>query len=140
MKLIFLFSLRVTYIAYQRITKLSLRNPMFFKYTKLYEEEKHAAHVIHSFIDNVIVTRRQELVNQMTRGESTKEHANEMTNDRKSRALLDILLQTKIDGKPLTDMDIREETSSFMLAVSLVFLSNSKLNKCEIRQLIRATM
>lgn len=113
---------------------------MFFKYTKLYEEEKHAAHVIHSFIDNVIVTRRQELVNQMTRGESTKEHANEMTNDRKSRALLDILLQTKIDGKPLTDMDIREETSSFMLAVSLVFLSNSKLIKCEIHQLIRATM
>lgn len=75
--------------------------------------------MIHNFIDNIIVTRRQELVDQMTHDGSTKEHDNEieMTKDRKSRGLLDILLQTKIDGKPLTDMDIREETSSFMLAV-----------------------
>lgn len=98
------YPFRVTYIAYQRITKLSLRSSFIFKRTKLYQEEKHALHVIHSFVDNVIVTRRQELIDQST-------------NDRKNRALLDILLQTKIDGNLLSDKDIRDETSNFILAV-----------------------
>jgi cytochrome P450 family 4 len=75
-------------------------------------KEKKLLKVLHGFTDKVIAMRKEELSKQIL-GESA---ANELNNfgEKKKMALLDILLQVKIDGEKLTDSDVREEVDTFM--------------------------
>lgn len=57
---------------------------------------------LHDFTDNVITTRRQELL--IEKG----------ANIERRLALIDVLLESTIDGEPLTDLDIREEVDTFV--------------------------
>lgn len=73
---------------------------------------------LHAFTINVIQTRRKMLSN-----EKSADASNDIDDDgigrKKRMALLDLLLNTKINGKPLTDTYIREEVDNFMFAVRL---------------------
>lgn len=71
---------------------------------------------LHDFTDKVIVARREKLLN----GNVEVEHSDEVLGARKKMALLDLLLQSTIDGKPLTNEDIREEIDTFMFEVSAI--------------------
>ncbi len=60
---------------------------------------------MHGFTDRVIIARRDELIKNIN------------NNDNKERNnLINILLQSSIDGKPLSNLDIREEVDTFMFA------------------------
>ena len=88
---------------------LPLRSDFIFKLSGLHAKQKELLKILHGFTDNVIVVRREELTNNLKNGkieEDKKEKFN----------LIDILLQSTIDGKPLTNMDIREEVDTFMFA------------------------
>lgn len=89
-----------------------LRNNYTFPFTKAAKVEKRALKVLHDFTDKVIVARRQELLDAQNTnaGESPKDEVG----IKKKMALLDVLLQAKIDGQPLTNEDIREEVDTFM--------------------------
>lgn len=84
-----------------------------------YRMEKKALRTIHGYTTSVIEKRKKEL----------EENANynaidAKTNDnrvRKRLAFLDLLLQCELDGKPLTNEEIREEVDTFMFEV--IFLS-----------------
>ncbi|XP_062562700.1 cytochrome P450 4C1-like isoform X2 [Armigeres subalbatus] len=74
-------------------------------------EQRSLVQELHEFTDNVIVNRRRQLesepkldINQNEEGLYTKE---KMT-------FLDLLLNVTVDGKPLSDVDIREEVDTFM--------------------------
>lgn len=127
-----------------RVFNIIYRNPLVFKLSKLYKIESNALQVMHQFTDDVIRKRRTELLIDKGDNNSNNDGGDDaITGDdigmRKKRALLDILLHSTIDDKPLTDLDIREEVDNFMFAVSLLFM-HLKLNKIDlIRFFCRAT-
>lgn len=72
-----------------------------FPFTGLYREQKKALKIVHGFSDEVIRVRRAQLMNGSVDPEQKK-------------CFLDILLSATIDGKPLSNADIREEVDTFM--------------------------
>ena len=82
---------------------------MGFRWRKLLKITK-------GFTENVIRTRRQELQDNSNKYSQSSEKHDEDIGLRKKMALLDILLQSNVDGKPLSDADIREEVDTFAFA------------------------
>lgn len=76
----------------------------------MYRNEVEALKVLHGFTNNVIESRRNELLSK----NSTELNAEENSGIKRKKALLDILLQSSVDGAPLTNQDIREEVDTFM--------------------------
>lgn len=65
---------------------------------------------INDYVDKVIVNRHKKLVEE----NDTKQNVIEDSETKKRPALLDILLQAKIDGQPLSNEDIQAEVKTFM--------------------------
>lgn len=88
-----------------------------FRLTPLYKKQNNWLNTINSFVNEIIEKRRSELIDEMKNNESMA------TNDEKSQkrrpALLELLLQSELDGKPLTNDEIRNEVKTFMLAVRI---------------------
>lgn len=68
--------------------------------------------VMHDFTENIIEERRKTLVENATSSKSSGDVDDVGT--KRKMALLDVLLQSTIDGKPLSNEDIREEVDTFM--------------------------
>jgi cytochrome P450 family 4 len=69
--------------------------------------------ILHGFTDNVILSRRKELI-KLSETQNSEKHDEDDIGVKRKMAFLDILLQSTIDGKPLTNLDIREEVDTFM--------------------------
>lgn len=67
-------------------------------------------HVLHNFSNSIILKRRDELLKNYGKSDDGVDQGKRM-------ALLDILLKSTIDGKPLSNEDIREEVDTFMFEV-----------------------
>jgi len=85
----------------------------FFNLSPLARREKKALKVLHEFTANVITARREQL-------EKSKEDPVKAADDdddvgrKKKMVFLDILLQSKIGDRPLTDLEIRENVDAFL--------------------------
>ncbi|RZB39210.1 p450 domain containing protein, partial [Asbolus verrucosus] len=77
--------------------------------TKNYYTQRKALKILHTYTNNVITSRQEELKNK--KEEITREE-DEFVRNRK--AFLDLLLQATVDGRPLTREEIREEVDTFM--------------------------
>ncbi|GAB0099269.1 Cytochrome P450 [Sergentomyia squamirostris] len=107
----------ITNVLHLRMFDFLLRPEPFFKISRSARREKKAIKVLHDFTDRVIVARRNELLEQQHGNHDENRNGildEENLGIKKKMAFLDVLLQSTVDGKPLTNMDIREEVDTFM--------------------------
>lgn len=86
-----------------------------FKLSGDSDAEKRAVKILHKATDDIITARRNLL---MKRNEND-------TDKQKKKCFLDILLESTIDGMPLSNSDIREEVDTFLFEVIQLLLINS---------------
>lgn len=105
-----------------RFTSMWRRSDLLFNLFAQKDKKKidNLFETLHNFTNKVIVQRRGHLLKN---NGNVSEKCNEnidygMT---KKMAFLDILLQSTIDGVPLSNTEIREEVDTFLFAVSIFF-------------------
>lgn len=121
---------RISHIIHTRLSKFYLREDFIFRFSSLYNEQKNALKVLHGFADNVITERRKR---HLSESSSSKDDFDQSLGQKRKMNLLDILLQSTINGEPLTDLDIREEVDTFMFGVFLIFAIAHHDRKIKIR-------
>lgn len=115
-------SLRALQIYHIRVYDFLQRFEWYWKFTSSSKRFTHLSKRIHSFVDNVIKQKRDVY-------EKSKSHTddNVVVDDdvgiKKRHAFLDLLLRAEVDGKPLSDDDIKEEVNTFMFAVRAPYAS-----------------
>lgn len=108
-------SFSISYVLHLRIFDAVLRNNLTFPFTKAAKMERQALKIIHGFSNQVITSRRKELLEKNSQDSSRGASAEDSDlGIKKKLALLDVLLQSTVDGKPLSDADIREEVDTFI--------------------------
>lgn len=89
------------------------RNYTLFSLTPAKKRYDHALKVLHSFTHDIIEKRRKSIIDDIGAGE-----VNYLDDDavgiKKKLALLDVLLKSTVDGKPLKNSEIAEEVDTFM--------------------------
>ncbi|XP_017093177.2 cytochrome P450 4d1 isoform X2 [Drosophila bipectinata] len=101
----------ISMVLHKRMFNIFYRFDLTYMLTPLARAEKKALNVLHQFTEKIIVQRREELIKGG--GQETAE-ADVDVGAKRKMAFLDILLQSTIDEKPLTNLDIREEVDTFM--------------------------
>lgn len=103
---------RMNHVIHLRMFGVLHRVDFIFQFTNLFKQQTSALKVLHGFTDKVIKERRHKLLTE-------KNHGNEKSDEgsQEKKNFLDILLQSTIDGKPLSNLDIREEVDTFMFEV-----------------------
>ncbi|TDG41418.1 hypothetical protein AWZ03_012156 [Drosophila navojoa] len=101
----------ISMVLHKRMFNIFYRFDLTYMLTPLARAERRALKVLHSFTEKIIVQRREELL----RANSSTQSSDDVdVGAKRKMAFLDILLQSKIDDKPLTNTDIREEVDTFM--------------------------
>lgn len=93
---------------YQRMVNPLYRTEWIWKLSNVYKRQLETITYIDQFVNVLIKKRRSEILAKIADGVSEAEILKEKP------VLLDILLQSELDGKPLTNKDIRGEVNTFM--------------------------
>ena len=90
-----------------------MRIDFIFNLTPYRKQHDELLKILHDFTDNVIINRRKELMSAQQNPENDKNEQEDI-GAKKKMAFLDVLLHSRIEGKSLTNLDIREEVDTFM--------------------------
>ncbi|XP_061400079.1 probable cytochrome P450 4d14 [Musca vetustissima] len=83
-------------------------------HNKKYRHLQNCIKIMHDFTDKVIAERRDALQKSIENGTYQAGSNTDEMGIKKRMAFLDVLLQSTVGGKPLSNMDIREEVDTFM--------------------------
>lgn len=89
-----------------------------FKFSNLRNQHDKTINVLHDFTNQVIKQRRHELITKSDINQNILESDADDIGIKKKYALLDVLLNSNVHGRPLTDLEIREEVDTFMFEVN----------------------
>lgn len=104
----------------ERISSIWRRVDLLYStlFYKEKQEQDRIYRIVHDFSNKIITKRREILTNENSSGfvdfESVKNHENR----RGKSVFIDVLLGATINGKPLTNEEILDETHTFMTAVN----------------------
>lgn len=108
-----LLQFSASHVVYLRMFNAITQSDIYFNMTRDSRIWRRSLKVLHEFTENVIIKRRDELL-------KTKSKKPEKYDDdyipKKKMALMDVLLQCNVDGKNLTNDEIRAEVDTFMFA------------------------
>ncbi|XP_032594831.1 cytochrome P450 4d1 isoform X2 [Drosophila grimshawi] len=104
----------ISMVLHKRMFNIFYRFDLTYMLTPLARAEKRALNVLHNFTEKIIVQRREELLRAGQQDTEPQSAGDADVGAKRKMAFLDILLQSTIDDKPLTNMDIREEVDTFM--------------------------
>ncbi|KAH8373842.1 hypothetical protein KR200_008036 [Drosophila serrata] len=104
----------ISMVLHKRMFNIFYRFDLTYMLTPLARAEKKALDVLHQFTEKIIVQRREELIRGAANKETTTNEEDSDVGAKRKMAFLDILLQSTIDERPLTNLDIREEVDTFM--------------------------
>lgn len=97
-----------------------LQPNFIFKLTKMSTEFNECLKIIEDFNNEIITQRRLELASRQAEDQAVDDDEEEeniyLGTKKRKMVLMDILLQSQIDGKPLTDEEVREEANTFLFA------------------------
>ncbi|KAI8115368.1 Cytochrome P450 4d2 [Lucilia cuprina] len=104
----------VTNITARRFVNVWHRINWIFRLTAAedYKRLNDSIKLMHDFTENIIMERRKTLEETLQKNSHIPD-VNEF-GQKKRMALLDVLLQSNVDGVPLSNEDIREEVDTFM--------------------------
>ncbi|XP_052865272.1 cytochrome P450 4d1-like [Anopheles cruzii] len=103
----------ITNLIQLRFYDFLIRYNFFFRLSSNSRKQKKVLKVLHDYTNSVIQDRRQQLATAKS-GDGSAELSDHDLGIKKRMAFLDMLLQSTIDGQPLTDLEIREEVDTFM--------------------------
>uniref|UniRef100_T1J573 Cytochrome P450 n=1 Tax=Strigamia maritima TaxID=126957 RepID=T1J573_STRMM len=100
---------RIKEIIHRRMYNVFIWPNLLFRLSPTGQEHAKCLKILHDFTEKVIRERK------ITRKQKSQ-HESVVSEKKKHRALLDLLLETSDNGKNLSDSDIREEVDTFMIA------------------------
>uniref|UniRef100_A0A1Q3FLN2 Putative cytochrome p450 4d1 n=1 Tax=Culex tarsalis TaxID=7177 RepID=A0A1Q3FLN2_CULTA len=103
----------ITCIIHIRTYDVMARYNTLFNLSPYRRRQDKVLEVLHGYTNSVIQSRRRDLVENNQKSQQDLDREAELGIRRKV-AFLDMLLQTTVDGRPLTDVEIREEVDTFM--------------------------
>ncbi|XP_052863438.1 uncharacterized protein LOC128270072 [Anopheles cruzii] len=104
----------ITLLIQYRLFNFLIRYDFFYRFSSNRRKQQAALKVLHGYTDSVIKGRREEL-HRLHKEVTGGVIENELGIKNKV-AFLDMLLQSTIDGQPLSDLEIRDEVATFMFA------------------------
>ncbi|CAG9805216.1 unnamed protein product [Chironomus riparius] len=107
----------ITSLLIVRMFTFYLRPDFIYNLSSIKKRQDELIKILHDFTDKVIVNRREELIKSKNNNLDENSNIideNEDIGAKKKMAFLDVLLHSSIEGKALTNMDIREEVDTFM--------------------------
>ncbi|XP_050086156.1 cytochrome P450 4d10-like [Anopheles aquasalis] len=105
----------MTSLIQDRFYDFLLRYEFFFRFSANRRRQLKALKVLHGYTNRVVITKREELAKKSATTEPTRMDGDAEVGTKKRMAFLEMLLQSTIDGEPLTDLEIRDEVNTFML-------------------------
>lgn len=88
--------------------------PWLHKFTENYIREKQALEVINGVVKSQIRRARQKL--EIGKSNEPEQESHNGQNAKRKVSMLDLLLESDIDGRPLTDQEVLEQMNTFMVA------------------------
>lgn len=106
-------------IIFDRIFSILHQFPKLYALTPAARRGRELIKVLHGFTNKVITDRRRQLEQNGMLLNNNDTNNDEIYGKKAKLSFLDMLLNATIDGKPLTNNDIREEVDTFMFEVRM---------------------